>query len=82
MGTPEDYLCSRPESQKNVLTSDSLILQIAISIEMSAAVFSSAMVPFWVMCVSPTWKGKAEQECGDSTSLQMFNNNSYIHEIQ
>lgn len=54
MGTLDDYSCSGSESQKNLLTSDSLILQIAVSIEMSAAMLSSAMVPFWVMCVSPT----------------------------
>lgn len=46
LGFFEDYIYSEPESRKNLPASDSLILQIALSIEMSAAMPSSSNVLF------------------------------------
>lgn len=85
LGFFEDYIYSEPESRKNLPTSDSLILQIALSIEMSAAMPSSSNVLFGVMsvplnCVAGI-EGKAEHKCGDSASPQRFNNSSCFNKI-
>lgn len=42
----EDYIYSKPESRKNLPASDSLILQVALSVEKSAAMPSSSRVLF------------------------------------
>lgn len=84
-GVFEDYIYSEPESRKNLPTSDSLVLKIELSIEMSAAMPSSSNILFGVMSVPLNClagiEGKAEHKCGDSASPQRFNNSSCFNKI-